>query len=332
MNLALLAFLVFSQVPSNPPGDTTDSSTIFVDKVAIKVNDKMVTERELFHIYKQRRSEYLRKYTGAELDNKLKEAWQETIEDMEETLLLYEKAMELGLDYSEDNVRSQLNAWRESNGLNEEEFAEVIEKETGMKLEAYVSHQQREYSANAAIQSQVISKINIEDSEIAKFYEENKQQYLNPATYRIAEIVLLKADQDPLAQRFKAQAAKKFLDDGGTFEEAANQFSDSSSKRNGGDLGLVEWGDLNGTIEDAVKTMSVNGVSDILETEYAIFIIKLLENNEATPKPMKDVRDEIIERLRKPRLSSNVQNYLEKLKQEFLVQVYSKEAPSYLDM
>jgi parvulin-like peptidyl-prolyl isomerase len=331
MNLVVLAMVAFFQLPSAEQSATT-SETIFVDKVALKVNDKMVTERELFHMYKQRRAEYLRKYTGAQLDTKLNEAWQETVDDMEETLLLYEKAMELGIDYSEDNVRSQLNAWRESNGLNEEEFEEVIERETGMTVDAYVDHQRREYSATAAIQSQVISKIKIEDSEIAKFYDENKRDYLNPATYRIGEIVLLKGDKDLLAQRFKAQSAKKFLDEGGTFEEAAQQFSDSSSKRKGGDLGLVEWGDLNSTIEDAVKTLQVGQVSEILETEYAIFIVKLLENNVASPKPLQEVRDEIIERLRKPRLNSSVENFLERLRQEFLVQVYSKEVPSYLDM
>lgn len=332
MNLVLLTLLAFLQVPGAAPDADTDSNAVFVDRVALKVNDKMVTEREMFRMYKQRRAEYLRRFTGAQLDTKLKEAWQETVDDMEETLLLYEKAMELGIDYSEDNVRSQLNAWRESNGLNDEEFEKVIEEETGMTLDAYVSQQRREYSANAAIQSQVISKINIEDSEIAKYYEENKQQFLKPATYRVAEIVLLKADKDLLAQRIKAQSAKKFLDEGGSFEEAANQFSDSSSKRNGGDLGLVEWGDLNSTIENTVKALEVGQVSEILETEYAIFIIKLLERNDATPKPLSEVRDQIIENLRKPRLSSNIQNYLEKLRQEFLVQIYAKEAPGYLDM
>ena len=306
--------------------------TVFVDRIAVKVNDKIITQRELVMLYNQRRKTYLHGFQGAELDAKLKEAWTETVTDAEETLLLYEKSVELGLAYSEDDIRSQLQAVKESNGLSEEEFEEQIRIQTGMEPNELISFQIRDYSAQSVIQSQVIRQIKIDDSEIAKYYSENQAKFMTPETYRIAEIVFLKSEGDTGALREEAQACKRFLEGGGDFAEAAAKFSDSASKEKGGDLGVVQFGDLNTTIESAVRSMKIGAISNILETDFAIFIVKLLELNPKKPKPLKDVKEEIVQQLRSPRMETAIKSYLDDLKSQFLLHTYLKEPPTYLDL
>jgi parvulin-like peptidyl-prolyl isomerase len=324
MTMSLLWLLLFLQ-------SGNDSKTVFVDRVAIKVNDKIITEREVFHSYRQVRAELIAQYSGAELDRKLKEAWKDTVSSLEERLLLYEKASELGISVSEDDSRARLLSIKESQGLSDEEFEAILLEQTGMTLEEYVDFRKREDSSQMVIQSQVLSKIKIEDSEIAKYYQENIDKFMLPATYRIAELVFLKSEDQEQSARQKLQECLAFLENGGDFAEAAKQYSDSMSRESGGDLGLVEYGDLNESIEEKVNAMEVGEISEPFETPVAIFVIKLLERNPAVPKKQEDVSEEILLALRSPRMEEEINNYLEELREVYLVQVIVKETPWYLE-
>ncbi|CAM2068025.1 Peptidylprolyl isomerase [Sulfidibacter corallicola] len=318
----LLCFILTWQ--SNAP------ETEFVDRVAIKVNDKIITQRELVMMYEQRRQGYLQAYRGAQLDEKLKTAWEDTLKEAQEQLLLYENAVELGMALSEEDVRSRLNAMRESNGLSEQEFEEIIQEQTGMSMHDFIEFRKRQDSADTVIHTKVVSQIKIDDSEIAKHHSEHREDYLNPATYRIAEIVLLKGEGDPLAAKIKANSAAEFLKKGGDFTEAAQMYSDSSSKESGGDLGIVQYGDLNKLIEDKVNAMALNEVSEVFETQTAYFIIKLLDRTPPKPKPIQEVRDDIVRELRMPRMESTMATYLQDLKNKYLLQVKTRKPPKDL--
>ena len=302
---------------------------VYIDRIAIKVNDKIITERELVHTYKQNRAAVMNEYSGAELDQKLKEVWNETIAYLEERLLLYENAVELGMAMSEDESRSRLMSIKESRGFSDEEFEQVLAEQTGMTLDEYIAFRQRDDSATMIIQSKILSKIRIEDSEIAQYYDNNQNEFLNPATYRIAEIVFLKSDS---SANSRVQDCLTFLKDGGSFDEAAKKFSDSTSRENGGDLGLVEYGDFNEAIENRVKASGVGDVSEPFETPGAFFIIKLLERNEASPKRIEDVREDIVKKLQMPRVEKEIDAYLADLKGRYLLQTILKDPPWYMSL
>ncbi len=309
-----------------------NDQTVFVDRVAIKVNDKMMTERELALEYRMRRDAILKNFTGAELDRKLREAWTNTVQEAEENMLLYEHAVEIGYAYTDDDALSRLMAIKESNGMSDEELEQAIRAQTGMTLNEFIDYRKRSDSAQATIQREIISKIQIDDSEIAKFYDERKSEYMNPETYRIAEIVFLKEEKDPASVQAQIRTCLDFLDQGGDFAEAARQFSDSSSKEQGGDLGVSQFGDLRAVLEDEVRKLEIGGRSGLLETPFANFIIKLLDRTQAEPKPLAEVREDIIARLRGPRTKTRLASFLEELKGKYLLQTYVKEPPFYLDL
>jgi len=305
---------------------------VFVDRVAIKVNDKILTQRELLLIYKQLRSTYMNSFSGTELDEKLKEAWDQAVSEGEEQLLFYEKAVELGVAYSRDEILDGLNSIKESNGLTEAELEQEIEKQMGMTVEEFVGYSQRDRSRQVVIQREVVSQIQIDDSEIAKYYEEHLDSFMEPETYRISEIVVFKEGEVGGNKRSKILQAQEAIQGGTAFAEAAQNFSETPTKSKGGDLGLAEFGDLNPILESAAKAMEVGDVSDILETEFAYFLIKLEERNPPTPKPIDSVQDEILNRLRRPRLTANLKKYVESLKAEYLLETILKKPPAYLEL
>ncbi len=332
--MSILLLLLLFQNPSQGQDQVenqTRKKAIFIDRVAVKVNDKIITERELIQSYKRERSLVLEQFTGAQLDRKLKELWKDIVLQAEETLLLFEKAVELGMAVSEDDARSQLMAIKEANGLSDEEFEETLLEQTGMSLSEYVDFRRRQGSAQTVVQAQVVSKIHVEESEVAKFYDEHQDEFLNPETYRIAEIVFLKGEEDSQAAQKRAHACQKYLA-GDSFEEAARRFSDSLSKENGGDLGVVEFGTFRKEIEDKVRTMKVDDVSEPFETTTAFFIIKLLERTPVAPKPLDEVREDILERLRMPRIKTSMDEFIADLRDRYLLVTYLKTPPWYLEL
>lgn len=307
--IALLFTLLFQ---------ATESEPVMIDRVALKVNDKIITERELLHTYSQRKSQVIETYEGSDIQAELEKAWEETVTDATDQLLLFEKAVESGLALSEDALESRLLSIKEANGFNDETFEQALLEQTGMNIQEYIDYTRRDESARRVIQSYVIGSIEIEDSEISKYFTENSDQFMEPATYRIAEIAILKND-NPSVARFKAGSCKEALQNGTSFEEAALQFSDSGTKDRGGDLGVVEYGDLNATLEQAASALQVDQVSDVLETETAYFIIKVLEKSPAKLKDIDEVKEQIRYKLQEPRLESSLTAYLENLRNEYLV-------------
>lgn len=316
------AMVCYFQQPSN----------VYIDRVAIKVNDKILTQRELLLIYNQLRSAFLQNFSGTELDAKLKEAWSNAVTEGEEQLLFYEKAVELGIAFSEDEIRDSLNSLKETNGLSDEALEAEVRKQMGMSVEEYVGYSIRDRSRQAVIQREVISQIQIDDSEIAKYYDENKDQFMNPVTYRISEIVVFKDQGGSAAKQSQILAAQQALTSGKAFSDVAKEFSETPTKENGGDLGVSQFGDLNESLEKAVREMKPGDVSRIIETDFAYFLIKLDEYNDATAKPIDDVSEQIINALRMPRLTTTLEKYVEDLKAEFLLETILKNPPSYLNL
>jgi len=308
-----------------------EAQPVFVDRVAIKVNDKMITERELALEYRMRRQEILANFQGAELDRRLRDAWKATVAEAEQTLLLFEHAAEAGYAFTEDDARSRLSAIREANGWNDEELEQAIQAQTGMTLSEFVDYRRRNDSAQGVINREIYSRILIDDSEIAKYYDEHVDDFMQPETYRIAEIVFLKEGKTPAELQEQVSACRTFLDQGGDFAEAARQFSDSASKEQGGDLGVSQFGDLRPALEEEVRKLEIGARSEPLDTQFAVFIIKLLDRTPTKPKPLSEVRDTIVDRLRGPRIDSRLDDFLEDLKAKFLLQTFVKDMPWYLD-
>ncbi|CAK8562146.1 unnamed protein product [Lathyrus sativus] len=59
-----------------------------------------------------------------------------------------------------------------------------------------------------------------------------------------------------------------------TFEDVASRYSDCSSAKRGGDLGSFGHGQMQKPFEDATFALNVGEMSDIVETESGVHIIK----------------------------------------------------------
>jgi peptidyl-prolyl cis-trans isomerase D len=83
------------------------------------------------------------------------------------------------------------------------------------------------------------------------------------------------------------------------FTEIAKEYSDDpGSATNGGDLGFFGRGVMVKSFEDKIFSMPLNEISDIVETDFGLHIIKLTDIKEERRLDLEDVREQIENKLK----------------------------------
>jgi len=116
------------------------------------------------------------------------------------------------------------------------------------------------------------------EDEIEEKYQEMIDEHL--LEIRASHILVAADDEDEDAKDLKEAKAiidevKEKLDDGGNFEDLAQEYSDDTSADNGGDLGYFGAGRMVPEFEEAAFSLEEDEISDIVQTEHGYHIIKV---------------------------------------------------------
>jgi peptidyl-prolyl cis-trans isomerase D len=120
--------------------------------------------------------------------------------------------------------------------------------------------------------------------EVEESWTERKDQYLpecRKARHLVVRIDETNPDKEAAskAARDKAEAAKARIEGGETFAAVAREISeDANTKDDGGALGCFAKGKLSGpstttALDEAIFTLDVGGVSDVIETQYGFHLV-----------------------------------------------------------
>lgn len=108
-------------------------------------------------------------------------------------------------------------------------------------------------------------------------------------TVRASHILVRSSREDDFKSRSEAlnkiRAIKKQIAKGEDFAEVAQQKSEGPSAKKGGDLGYFGRGQMVPEFEKVAFSLSVGGVSDVVETEFGYHLIKVEEKK--APKRLK---------------------------------------------
>lgn len=131
--------------------------------------------------------------------------------------------------------------------------------------------------------SSLIPGIKVDDAEVKKFYDENASKFQGNEQRRASHILIGFGVNATPAQKQEAKAKAEALlatvkKNPKLFAELATKNSqDPGSAAKGGDLGSFGRGAMVKPFEEAVFSMKVNDVSDLVESEFGYHIIKLTE-------------------------------------------------------
>ena len=134
------------------------------------------------------------------------------------------------------------------------------------------------------------------DADIAHFYKKNEKDFTIPERIHAAHIQMKPNPANVAAAYNELKDIRRQLLDGADFSAMANEHS--SCQDEGGDLGWFSPGHMVEGFDAIVFSMNVGEISPIFLTEFGYHIATVFEKKPAELKPLKDVRDDIIDRIK----------------------------------
>lgn len=133
--------------------------------------------------------------------------------------------------------------------------------------------------------TKMLQKIEVNDEEVAEYYEKHQEMYEQPEMAKASHI-LVETEE-------KAEAALKEINEGLSFADAAVKYSNCPSNMQGGDLGYFDKGKMVPEFEEAVFNMSVNDIKGPVQTQFGYHIIQLVDRKPAGTKTLEEVLPQI---------------------------------------
>jgi peptidylprolyl isomerase len=156
-------------------------------------------------------------------------------------------------------------------------------------------------------------------AEIQSAYELNRDGFMMPRQYRLAQIFVAspkgasKQAQDAALKK-AGDLARKARIPNAKFEDLARANSDhKSSAAKGGDMGWAAQDQILQEIRGQVVGMSVGEVSDPIRSAAGWHVVRLEGTKPAQPRPLAEVKDTLITSLRQQKLKDSQQAYVQRL-------------------
>lgn len=287
------------------------------EEILVVVDSHIITRRAYQQAVEQESAALYRQFSGKELDEKLRDAREKTLQGLIDAFIIEDKAGEVGVAIPDDYMRSVVEDMKKQyNFATDADFEKALKGSVGIGLPDWIKQQKQQITQQEVLRRDVYSKIAIEDQELRAWYEDHKDEYRMPSRFRIRELVLAKGatPEEQAAAKAKVGAIQTALQGGKTFEEMVKEHSVSPSKATGGDLGWIGKGLMRAAIEQAALSMKPDQVSAPIETDKDIYLIQLIAAENDMVKSFAEVRPEILKKLQEPKAQNAIQNYLQGLR------------------
>lgn len=170
----------------------------------------------------------------------------------------------------------------------------------------------------------------IPEEEVRKLFETSKESFRRPESLRAAHILLkLPPNPAPAEREVAARKLRKLRAEIASgsiaFEEAARLHSECASARNGGDLGELKKGFMPKSFEAAAAKLKEGELSDLVQTEHGLHVLKVLHRTPASEPEYEAVRDLLVRYLKGGASQQVLASHLQQLRGRAKIEIYASK-------
>jgi parvulin-like peptidyl-prolyl isomerase len=262
--------------------------------------------------------------SGDEYDQMLARLDEKVMNDLINEALVVQKASEYAMTVPESAIDEAIDKLKEENHITTPEEFEQALLAIGMTAEELRENMRNRFLRNSLLEQEVKSKIILTQSEIEAYYQEHREEYRILPSVKLRQVFFRTDQMAPAEAREECVKIKREIEGGGDFAEIAGRYADPEQETGNDILGPFSKGDLLEDIEEAAFSLAVGEVSDVLETEYGLYIIQVVEKDAGGYQALPEVSQEIREMIYRQMSNDGVEEYLEKLKEEIYVEILTK--------
>lgn len=144
----------------------------------------------------------------------------------------------------------------------------------------------------------------VSDEAVSRYFEEHQDEFGQPEERKASHILVsvptdALEDEKQVARNKAEEIFEQVKQNPEQFAEIAKERSDDSgSATRGGDLGFFARGVMVKSFEDKIFSMQLDEISDIVETDFGLHVIKLTGIKEEKRPDLSDVREQIEKKLK----------------------------------
>jgi peptidyl-prolyl cis-trans isomerase SurA len=310
-----------------------------LERVLVKVNGDILTQTEL----EDKQTAAIRaRIGGGELQpdianntEALKKAMDEVtpqllVEAIDELLLL-QMGKEKGYHLSDDQFKSWLENLRKEQNLQDDQKFYAALKQEGMTVDDLRKNVEKQFLVGQVQRDEVGSKLSITEEEARQYYLTHKDQFVQPATVTLREILLdvptvSKGGQatinvgreDEVAQQ--AAAVRARILGGEDFAKVAAETSAAASKANGGLIGPINLAEVSPSLQELIGKMKIGDVTEPLRVTRGFQILKLESLKPAAPQPFESVRDLVADKVHDARQQVEIRRFLARVRGQAIIE------------
>jgi len=324
----LLAGVTWAQnrgiAPASPYGGTV------VEDIIARVNDQIITRSDYDRAMKQMDDEARK--AGASMQE-ISAAHRDLLRNLIDQQLWLSKGKELGIT-GDTELINKLNDIRKQYNLSSLEDLEKAAKEQGVSFEDFKASIRNTIVTQNVMRQEVGRRIQFTPGEAERYFEAHKQEYAQPESVHLAEILISTGSagnaDDPAkleAAKAKATDIESKLQAGGDFAQLARTFSDGPTAAQGGDLGQFQRGSLAKVLEEKTFVLKDGQFTEPIRTRQGFVILKVVQHNPGGIPPFKQVEPQVEDAYFMSRMEPAIRQYLNKMRDEAYIDI----KPGYTD-
>lgn len=206
----------------------------------------------------------------------------------------------------------------------EEAFAEALTAQ-GITTARLKGDIRSELAISRLLEREIEPKVSATEVDAKTFYDQNLERFQEDETVRASHILIRVApdadDQARQKARAEAEHVLQELHAGGDFAGLAREHSQDGSAAQGGDLDFFTRDQMVPAFATAAFALQKNQLSDIVETQFGLHIIKVTDRRPSRTVPFAEVDAQIHEFLAGQQRDEAMAAYVEALKRRGQVEV-----------
>ncbi len=316
---------LLSQTPAAAAAKAPTANVKVIEQIVAKVNNEIITLGELERTRAQVQTALkTQQVPPAQAQQILKDSETNLLREKIDQLLLTQKAKDLNIEVDNEVSKQIATVQLESKITDPDKFQQLVREQTGLSFEDYKQQMKDEMLRQMVVRREVGSRINIPTSELKKYYDEHKDEFVREESVILREILVSTKDKDAAGIAAAEKKAKDLVArarKNENFGNLARDNSDADTARNYGELAPFKRGMLRKELEDLVFTQERGYVTDPIRTANGFLILRVDEHYQKGLQPFEAVQDEVMNRVYMPKLQPALREYLTKLRQDAFLEI-----------
>lgn len=304
---------------------------ITLDGVAAYVNDTIVTVGEVNEAIAPSLPQWRQVYEGAELKAKIKESYDEALDDLINAKLIlkaYDADTKINKDGVDKYVETKVSDFIQTRfGGDRQEFLKALRDEK-ISVEEWRRRMRERVIVGMMRGREVESKVVISPKDVHEIYVANPAKFFKNEELKLRVILIHGSTNatDSAVREASVSNAVAQLKAGADFADMAKKLSEDGKAAEGGDWGWVVTRDLRPELTAPLASLPTNSLSGVIRMDGDYYLVRLEDRHPAGVLPFEAVRGSIEKELRRKEIRKLTTVWIARLRKDAYIKVV-EQAP-----